>query len=249
MVPFLHPSQSFPPVEEALGADSDAPGLLCAGADLSVERLIAAYGRGIFPWFSDGQPVLWWSTDPRMVLHVREFRLSPSLKKRIRQLLNSRRLAIRIDFDPVAVMRACSAAPRNGQNGTWIVEPMLEAYALLARAGFAHSVETWIDGELAGGLYCVAIGHAVFGESMFHRVSDASKIALSALVALCASQGVERIDCQQETAHLKSLGARPISRAAFAKQLPELCAQPPLVWTFEPEDWTLYLPDTFGKTP
>ncbi len=238
MVPFLHPAQDFPPLHTALGQETEFAGLLCAGADLSVARLIEAYSSGIFPWFSDNQPILWWSTDPRMVLNLSEFRLHLSLKKRIRQLWQSGRLDIRVDHDVANVMRACGAALRPGQSGTWIVPAMREAYTQLARAGHVHSVEAWLDGELAGGLYCVAIGQAVFGESMFHRATDASKIALAALVALCSAQGVLSIDCQQNTAHLHSLGARPMSRADFAAELPSACAAAPIQWRFDPVYWS-----------
>jgi leucyl/phenylalanyl-tRNA---protein transferase len=221
----------FPPLSAAWGPDSPAPGLLAVGGDLSVARLRAAYARGIFPWYSEGQPTLWWSPDPRMVLVPDRFALRDSLRKKIRALRRTGRLDVRIDTSFTDVMRACAAAPRPGQRGTWIQPEMVEAYVALHRAGLAHSVEAWIDGELAGGLYCVALGKAVFGESMFHRVTDASKIALAALVAFCAEHGVEMIDCQMNTEHLASLGGAEVERAVFAQSVERNCLVDALPWT------------------
>ncbi len=214
----------FPPVERAL---RDPDGLLAIGGDLSVERLVEAYRHGIFPWYSEGQPILWWTPDPRMVLDVDAFHVSRSLAKRVR----SGRFALSVDTDFEAVIRACSA-PRRGEASTWIIEDMIAAYLDLHRAGYAHSVEAWRDGELAGGLYCVALGRVVFGESMFTREPDASKVALVGLVSIARRLGVPLIDCQQQTAHLASLGARPMSRAAFAARLAELIhsSEPPQGW-------------------
>lgn len=240
-LPWLEAGDTFPPVEQAWGASDPAPGLLAAGGALDVATLLRAYAQGIFPWYSKGQPVLWWSTDPRMVLRVRDFKLQPSLRKEIRSGLRSGRLEIRFDHDFEAVIRACSGSPRKGQDGTWILPEMVEAYCALHRAGHAHSVETWWDGELVGGLYCVAIGRMVFGESMFTRRSNASKIALAALVAACSAWGVEAIDCQQNTAHLASLGAREMPRGEFLQVVRHGAALPAPAWRHEPLYWSAWL--------
>ncbi|MEP7062130.1 MAG: leucyl/phenylalanyl-tRNA--protein transferase [Betaproteobacteria bacterium] len=224
VIPRLEGGAPFPPIERAL---RDPDGLLAAGGDLSVQRLVDAYSRGIFPWFAEGQPVLWWSPDPRMVLFVDEFVMSRSLRRRV----NSRVFDITIDTAFDAVIRACSA-PRSGQHGTWITDTMVDAYGALHRAGYAHSVEAWREGALVGGLYGIALGGVFFGESMFTREADASKVALAHLVSIVHGQGVPMIDCQQQTSHLASLGARPIARPAFAAQLRELIhsTQPPTGW-------------------
>lgn len=220
------------------------PGLLAAGGALDVPHLIAAYSQGIFPWFSEGQPVLWWSTTPRMVLPVAGFRLHHSLRKTLRKFRASAACELRIDSDFSAVIHACAAVPREGQSGTWIVPQMVAAYEQLHLAGFAHSVETWVGGRLVGGLYCVALGRAVFGESMFAHASDASKIALAALIALCRRNEVGLIDCQQNTRHLASLGAREIEREVFLTHVRRACTQPAMDWRFAPECWDELLPTT-----
>ncbi len=222
MIHWLSDDEPFPSVSTALRSPS---GLLAAGADLSPARLIDAYRHGIFPWFNNGDPVLWWSTDPRMVLFVDEFRASRSLTKRLARASADPRMAIRCDSAFEAVIRAC-AAPRDSQGGTWIVDAMVDAYIELHRIGIAHSVETWIDGTLAGGLYGVAIGRMFFGESMFARTTDASKIALAHLVAFAKSEGMPMLDCQQQTAHLASLGARPIAREDFVQRVAALVERP-----------------------
>src|SRR5471030_317313 len=211
MIPWLEPDDPFPPLKTALKAPN---GLLAAGGDLSPQRLLAAYRQGIFPWYSEGEPILWWSPDPRMVLFPAELKVSRSLAKTLRK----RDYEIRYDHDFDAVMRGCAAA-RNDQPGTWITEEMRAAYNALHRLGYAHSVETWIDGELAGGLYGVAIGRMFYGESMFTRVRDASKIAMVHLVRRLDRQGCGMIDCQMHTRHLASLGARAIQRSKFATKL------------------------------
>ncbi len=227
MIPWLETYSPFPDVSEALTID--APGLLAAGADLSPERLLAAYQRGIFPWFSEGQPILWWSTDPRMVLKTADFKVSDSLRKALRRVERSMqergRWEVKFDSAFEQVMRAC-AAPRKDGPGTWISEEIIDGYAGLHELGYAHSSELWLDGELVGGAYGVCIGRMFYGESMFARVTDGSKIALSFLVAFLRSQGVTMIDCQQETAHLASLGAAPISRAAFVQHLQGAIGEP-----------------------
>ena len=219
-----------------------APGLLAAGGGLDTDSLLQAYRHGIFPWFSTGQPILWWSTDPRMVLEVDSFRLHRSLRKTIAAFAANSSAEIRFDTKFSEVIRACSGSLRPGQSGTWIVADMVRAYEALHQAGYAHSVETWIDGKLVGGLYCVAIGHAVFGESMFTRVPDASKIALAALVCFCRVHGIPMVDCQQNTDHLASLGAREMSRAAFCAQVGVNARLPGPAWKFAPHYWTALQP-------
>ncbi|WDD94312.1 leucyl/phenylalanyl-tRNA--protein transferase [Burkholderia sp. FERM BP-3421] len=233
MVPWLGPDDPFPPIERALGATSGAPGLLAASADLLPSRLIDAYHRGIFPWYSDGQPVLWWSPDPRMILAPREFKISPSFRKTLKRVLREPRWEVRVDHDFAGVMRACAQAPRAGQRGTWITAEIIDAYASLHRTGHAHSIETWLDGERVGGLYGVSFGRMFFGESMFANVSDASKIALATLVAHLREHGVEMIDCQQNTSHLASLGGREIARKAFVAQVRRAVAEPAIPWRFD----------------
>lgn len=240
-LPWLDAGQSFPDPSLAWPQESDAPGLLAAGGSLDVASLLRAYASGIFPWYNQGQPILWWSTDPRMVLQVDRFRLHRSLRKTIRNFLASARCEIRLDTAFAQVLGHCAHTLRSGQGGTWIVPEMQAAYLALHQAGHAHSVETWVDGELVGGLYCVAMGRAVFGESMFSHRSDASKLALAALVGFCRAQGVALIDCQQNTGHLASLGAGEIPRAEFLQQVHKGIAQPPLVWRFEPLYWDYLL--------
>ncbi len=236
-LPWLEPGDDFPPVHAAWDEHSGAAGLLAAGGELSANSLQKAYRNGIFPWFSEGQPILWWSTDPRMVLRVQAFKLPVSLRKHIRSLLRQGRLDIRMDHGFAHTMQACADSPRPGQNGTWISADMVAAYTALHTAGHAHSVETWLDGQQVGGLYVVNMGRMVFGESMFSRVSNASKIALAALVAFCVQHDLPMIDCQQETAHLASLGAQPLSRADFLPTLGALAAGQSPVWRFEPSFW------------
>lgn len=227
MIPWLEPTDSFPPVAQAL---REPNGLLAAGADLSPERLLLAYRQGIFPWFNPGEPILWWSPDPRMVLLPEALKVSRSLARRLRR----RDYEIRVDTSFAAVMAAC-AAPRPKQRGTWISPAMIAAYARLHRAGIAHSVESWTDGELVGGLYGVAIGKAFYGESMFSRVTDASKLAFAHLARQLERWEFGLIDCQMETAHLASLGAAPIARAEFLQCLDSLvnCADRSGPWTFD----------------
>jgi leucyl/phenylalanyl-tRNA--protein transferase len=229
MIPWLESNTPFPDVSHAL--TNDAPGLLAAGADLSPQRLLIAYQHGIFPWFSEGQPILWWSTDPRMVLMTDQFKISDSLRKTLRKVERSMaeggRWRVRFDSNFEAVMRAC-AAPRRDGPGTWISKDIIAGYTGLHAMGYAHSSELWLDGELVGGAYGVCIGHMFYGESMFARVTDGSKIALAYLVAFLRSHGVAMVDCQQETEHLASLGGAPISRAAFLEHVRGAIGQPPI---------------------
>jgi leucyl/phenylalanyl-tRNA--protein transferase len=227
VIPFLELDDPFPPVELAL---RDPNGLLAAGGDLSPERLIDAYRRGIFPWFGDDDPLLWWSPDPRMVLPAGELRISRSLRRAVR----SGRFHVTLDTAFTEVVAGC-AEPRPEQDGTWITPDMIDAYARLAALGFAHSVEAWADGRLAGGLYGVAIGRMFFGESMFTRVTDASKVAFVQLVWQLERWGIPLIDCQVSTHHLASLGAREVSRADFVREVRRLVRQPalPAPWRFD----------------
>jgi len=211
------PAHAFPDVDQAMIQPN---GLLAVGGDLSPARLLHAYQRGIFPWFSEGQPILWWAPDPRAVLLPRDLRISRSLKKTLRREI------FQVTFDQAfaRVIRAC-AQPRASQNDTWITAHMVAAYCALHAHGFAHSVECWQDGALAGGLYGVAIGKVFFGESMFSRVSDASKVALA---ALCES-GYQLIDCQLPSDHLKRMGATDLPRSEFMRLLRDWRGAPHVV--------------------
>ena len=231
MITWLRPDSAFPPIEAAM---EEPNGLLAAGGDLSPGRILAAYRSGIFPWFGAGQPILWWSPDPRMVLYVDEFHVSHSLRKRVKR----REFEIRVDTAFGDVMAQCAHASRRGQLGTWITPAIVDAYRELHVEGFGHSVEAWRDGELVGGLYGLALDRMFFGESMFAHESDASKVALAGLVEVLRRLDMPLIDCQQETAHLASFGARAIPRPAFATHLNELIhsTAPPAGWTRGPID-------------
>jgi len=226
MIPLLGTNPNFPPVTQALRSPN---GLLAAGGDLTTARLLEAYRHGIFPWFSEGEPILWWSPDPRMVLFPAEFKVSQSLRKTLRL----GQYEVRFDSAFREVMQAC-AAPREGANGTWIHEEMIAAYCELHRLGYAHSVETWMDGELVGGLYGMALGRMFYGESMFSRKTDASKIALAHLSVQLARWNFGMIDCQMKTPHLASLGAREIPRKEFITRLQDLINYSPVTaWHFD----------------
>lgn len=205
----------FPDPEEA-----EPEGLIAVGGDLEPLRLINAYACGIFPWFSEDDPIMWWSLDPRMVLFLDEFRYSKSLQRVVR----SGKFEVRIDSQFELTMRSCAHVDRTaqGQAGTWITEEMVQAYVRLHELGFAHSFETYSEGKLVGGLYGVSLGPFFFGESMFHTVSDASKVAFVRLVEFCRRHHFRLIDAQQETAHLASLGARPIPRSQYLDMLAEI---------------------------
>lgn len=221
MIPWLENAQSFPPLELAL---VEPNGLLCAGGDLAPQRIVQAYLRGIFPWYSKNEPILWWSPDPRMVLIPAEFKISRSLLRTLRK----GDYRIRLDHAFPAVIRACAGTQRKGETGTWITAEMQAAYGTLYELGYAHSVETWVDDTLVGGLYGLAIGKMFYGESMFSHATDASKIALAHLARFLEAQGFGLIDCQMNTPHLASLGAREIPRSEFIGRLRELTAIPPL---------------------
>lgn len=231
------PGDPFPPLSRAWGTDSDAPGLLAAGGALDVETLRDAYARGVFPWFNETQPPLWWSPDPRMVLNAADFKIHDSLRKTLRRFQQNPRCEIRMNSNFASVIRECAQAPRHGQNGTWIVPAMVDAYIDFHHAGYAHSLETWIDGAMVAGLYFVAIGRAVYGESMFTKVRDGSKIALAALIAHCRAHEVPQLDCQQVTAHLSRLGAKPVARGQFLATMQAAKAQTPVDWEFSAQSW------------
>lgn len=224
-LPWLTSDSGFPPVETAL---DDPPGLLAAGGDLSPERLLQAYALGIFPWYGPQEPPMWWSPDPRLILRPEQVRVRTSLAKTLR----NRRYEVRCDSAFAQVMRAC-AEPRRDGAGTWIGADIIDAYCELHRLGYAHSVETWIDGELAGGFYGVCIGRMFFGESMFSRSSDASKIALVHACRQLQAHGFPLIDCQMQTAHLQSMGAQTLDRSLFCREVAELVRAPSIIKTWD----------------
>lgn len=226
MIPWVGPHESFPPVEQAL---ADPNGLLAASRTLDTEQLVDAYRHGIFPWYSQNEPILWWSPDPRLVLQPAAFRTSRSLRKRLRQVLAEPSLEVVLDRDFVTAMHEC-AAPRSRQGDTWITPQVLRAYGELHDRELAHSVEVWSDGQLIGGLYGVSLGRMFFGESMFARRTDASKVALATLVRLMQIEQVPLIDCQQETAHLTSLGAKTMARSAFCAHVATATQGTPIDW-------------------
>jgi leucyl/phenylalanyl-tRNA--protein transferase len=239
VVPWLRSAADrLPETRHAMPTGSEAPGLLAAGGELTPQRLTEAYSKGVFPWYSEGQPVLWWSPEPRMVLMTSEFRLKRSLRKVVTKFIRTPGCELRIDSAFRRVITACSETPREGQDGTWIVPEMIEAYCAWHRLGQVHSVETWIDSELAGGLYGVSLGRMFFGESMFSHHTDASKIALAALVCFCREHRVPMIDCQQRTGHLASLGGRELPRTEFEQRLSlGLGASPIADWTYHASMW------------
>ncbi len=236
-LPFLVPGEAFPPVEQSWGMLDPLPGLLAAGADLNPTTLIQAYRQGIFPWFSSGQPILWWSPDPRMVLPTSGFRMRRSLRQTLARLRAQGNFEIRFDTQFETVMRACAQSPRPQQHGTWISEDMIQAYIKLHRMGVAHSVETWVDGQLQAGLYGLNLGRAMFGESMFTRIPDGSKLALAALVGFCLDNDIEWIDCQQNTRHLASMGGHEIEREVFTAWLTRVTEMAPPSWQFNSVYW------------
>lgn len=215
LVAALQNNEPFPALADAL---KEPNGLLAVGGDLSVPRLLSAYQRGIFPWFSAGDPILWWSPHPRMVLFPEELHISRSLQKRFKKP----EYQVKFNTDFQQVINACATIPRDGQKGTWILPEMVQAYCELHRLGYAHSVEIWQQGTLVGGLYGVALGRVFFAESMFHIITDASKIALVYLVKRLQELGIGMVDCQLYTSHLASMGAREIGRDEFRAKLTEL---------------------------
>lgn len=225
MIPFLGPGDPFPPVEQAL---DNPDGLLAAGGSLTMKRLVEAYRLGIFPWFNEGDPILWWSPDPRTVLRPSEIHVSHSLRKRLKKGAHF----VTLDRAFTRVVDGC-AAPRAGDSGTWLSPAMRRAYGALHNAGLAHSVEVWMDGELAGGVYGVAIGRMFFGESMFARRTDASKIGIVTFARQLERWGFPMIDCQLETAHLMSLGAEHVPRRKFVADITKLVKEPAPDWVLD----------------
>lgn len=234
MIPWLD-APTFPPLERAL---AEPNGLLAAGGALSPEWLLAAYRRGVFPWFSAGEPVLWWSPDPRLVLIPERVHISHSLRK----VLRRRRFEVRLDTAFAAVMQAC-AAPRANASGTWITAEMQAAYLHMHELGYAHSVECWRDGRLVGGLYGVALGRVFYGESMFAHETDASKVALAHLCRLLGLRAYGMIDCQMTTPHLLSMGAFELPRKVFSAALERWTAEGP-----SPQRWAADAASDFDWT-
>ena len=224
------------PLPDACEALTEPAGLVAAGADLSCDRLSEAYGKGLFPWFSPGDPVLWWSPNPRMVLKIDQFHISKSMRKLLRQIERKQQsgnfsLLVTTDVAFDAVLEGCATrGQRDNTEGTWITSEMKEAYRQWHKAGKVHSVETWANGQLVGGLYGVCLGRQFFGESMFSRTANASKVAVAHLVAFLKQHQVKLIDCQMQTDHLISLGAQAIPRSEFLTQLKEAVAQPAIEW-------------------
>ena len=218
-IPWLGPNDPFPDPRSQPDPDPEVPGLLAVSERIYSGQLERAYRSGIFPWYSDHQPVLWWSPDPRMTLNPANLKISQSLRKTIRSTLDDPSLTLRVDHDFSGVMRACATTERQGQDGTWITHEIMDAYTALHEQGHAHCITLEQNQQAIGGLYCVSFGGMVFGESMFSKVRDSSKLALAALCAWCYDHRVTLIDCQQETAHLRSLGAIPIGRSEFLQHV------------------------------
>lgn len=240
-LPWLDDDQEFPPVDQAWDEHSDAPGLLAIGPSLNTQRLLKAYSKGIFPWFSKEQYPLWWSTHPRMVLETKDFHLHHSLKKKIKKALLANELEIAMDHDFETIMRRCGQGSlHHNREGGWIHEDMIEAYTLLHAKGHAHCIEAFYKGESVGGLYAVSIGKMVFGESMYASATDGSKICLAALVAFCHFHQIPLIDCQQNTQHLTFMGGHVMDRHAFQQHLDKYCHLPPPEWKFRPEMWNCW---------
>ena len=218
-IPWLGPNDPFPDPRSQPDPDPEVPGLLAVSERIYSGQLERAYRSGIFPWYSDHQPVLWWSPDPRMTLNPANLKISQSLRKTIRSTLDDPSLTLRVDHDFSGVMRACATTERPGQDGTWITHEIMDAYTALHEQGHAHCITLEQNQQAIGGLDCVSFGGMVFGESMFSKVRDSSKLALAALCAWCYDHRVTLIDCQQETAHLRSLGAMPIGRSEFLQHV------------------------------
>ena len=231
-VPWLATDEAFPVPSNAFNPDPEVPGLIAISEEISSEQLLRAYGQGIFPWYSDGQPILWWSPNPRMVLKPKNLKISKSLKKDIKNILVDRDWEIKVDENFHETILSCATQSRYGQDGTWITYAIMHAYGTLHEQGYAHSVEIFHQGQRVGGLYCVNIGQMVFGESMFSKRVNASKIALASLCAWCITQDIEMIDCQQETDHLTSLGGKAISRDEFLAHIEKQCSAKNLEWRF-----------------
>jgi leucyl/phenylalanyl-tRNA---protein transferase len=233
--PYLAEEVDFPFPEPG---SADEQGIVCSGGNLSPGLLLSAYRRGIFPWFSEGESILWWSPDPRFVLFPEELHVSGTMRKKLRKLAREDRYELALDRDFPAVIRACSSSPRPGQRGTWITEGMIEAYIELHRLGYAHSIEARRDGDLVGGLYGVSLGDAFFGESMFSREDDASKSAFIPLAWRLREEGFTLVDSQVYTGHLAGLGAREIPRIEYLRLLADRLAA-----RTRKGDWAKLMPD------
>ena len=240
---WLGPQDSFPNPLLTPDPDQSVPGLIAVSERIYPNQLLQAYQLGIFPWYSDEQPVLWWSPDPRMVLKPNDFHCSESLQKSIRHFCQDAPSEILVDADFGAVIRECATSTRKDQDGTWITHEIMDAYTTIYEQGYAHSIAVIEDGAMIGGLYCVAIGSMVYGESMFSRKPNASKIALATLSAWCIQNQVAMIDCQQETGHLRSMGAKPIPRLDFLQQLQASVNQTNIIksWKFDKQILTHWL--------
>jgi leucyl/phenylalanyl-tRNA---protein transferase len=246
-VAILEPGEDFPDGLETTEGFDQNPGLMAVGSDLSPERLLSAYSRGMFPWFSEGEPILWWCTSPRMVLQTKNFKLHRSLRQLIKQKSTDAGFALSVDKAFGEVIRSCSQAPRPGQNGTWISPQIISAYEALHARGVAHSVEVWQDGALVGGLYGLSLGRMFYGESMFSAASGASKMALAALVAMCRERDVPWIDCQQETEYLLLMGGACVPKNAFLAHLKtHVGLSAPALWAYD--HFTLFR-DTLSAHP
>jgi leucyl/phenylalanyl-tRNA--protein transferase len=229
----LH-SPLFPSPRTFVQDNPELPQDLIALSDSMDEQLLlAAYRQGIFPWYSEGQPVMWWCTSPRMVLDTRQINISDSLRKKLKQVLKNPAWEIKVDTAFREVITACAQSQRKDQDGTWITEEIIAHYAQLHEQGIAHSVETWFDGTLVGGLYGINLGTMFYGESMFRKITDASKIALAALCAWCAEVHIHLIDCQQQTTHLLSMGAHPIPKDSFLDWIESHIDQPSPLWKWD----------------
>lgn len=240
---WLGPQDAFPNPLENPDPDQSVPGLIAVSERIYPNQLLQAYQLGIFPWYSDEQPVLWWSPDPRMVLKPHDFHCSDSLQKSIRHFCQDAHTELLVDADFGAVIRACATSSRKDQDGTWITHEIMDAYTTIHEQGYAHSIAVLEHGAMIGGLYCVAIGGMVYGESMFSRKPNASKIALAALSAWCIQNQIAMIDCQQETAHLSSMGAKPIPRIDFLHQVQASLNQSNIdqSWKFDKQILTYWL--------
>lgn len=230
---WINADEALPSPRNAVDPDHRFPGLLAFSDDINAERLMEAYSQGMFPWYSEGEPVMWWSTDPRMVLETKAFKVSRSFKKTLRHFFIDLSFEIKIDHSFREVMQTCASIRRPDQDGTWITEEIIQAYVDLHHQGHAHSIEVWHHERMVGGLYCVNIGTMVYGESMFAHETNASKLALWCLCTWCRSVGIEKIDCQQVTRHLESLGASPIPRDAFLDWVDAQILLPEPNWHFD----------------
>lgn len=240
-VPQLTPYDHFPDLKTSPDPDPEIPGLIATSRDISANQLLDAYSHGVFPWYSEGQPILWWSPNPRMVLYPEEFHVTKSLRNTMRKVLEDPRFEIRVDYDFYSTIRGCATQPRHGQSGTWITHAIMNSYGQLHERGYVHSIESYFNNELVAGLYCVNLGRVVFGESMFTKIPDASKLALATLTSWAIKNQIRFIDCQQETAHLTSLGGRAISRDLFLEDLETYTKAASPIWQFDKFELTHWL--------